>query len=389
MNSTPVFSDYFFKLLTKFFQLNNVTSAVLVGESVPVPLPSVMEFNFIPMIVDTDLTEADCIILNGVTDKLSSDELSKLIVKTRKYRYALWVSDMQSNLPFGVGDDNAGYFKMCSTLFVQCAQPGLSKAVLLADYNSKKDGENREFIDRFLEDCRDYPLSEMHQEEKPLAHPYTINKVISGVPFKFLIGNLNGKNWYDLSTRAFPGSDVQCENWTELQFIKDHLLAPGDVIFDVGAHQGFYTMCFAKWAGSVITFEKRACHHHILCKNVELNKLSNVKPLLCEVGFGDDREGFLLELDNVTTAPNFIKIDVDGDEVNVLRGAKKYLQTLPNLAIQVNYAPMIEGGDSVADFIACVDWSKYNCWYVHEGMFKPWDVSTGINCQTSIYAQRR
>jgi FkbM family methyltransferase len=142
------------------------------------------------------------------------------------------------------------------------------------------------------------------------------------------------------------------------------------LVIDIGANLGAYTVPIAKSlqqiGGDVISIEAQRIIYYQLCGNVFLNQLDNVKALHFAAGheagtlelprpnyamlgniggFSVDqklreRNGTqaamtdvkepvtMLPLDDleVPCAPSFIKIDVEGFELNVLKGAQKFLE---------------------------------------------------------------
>jgi FkbM family methyltransferase len=141
------------------------------------------------------------------------------------------------------------------------------------------------------------------------------------------------------------------------------------LVLDIGANLGAYTIPVAKSlqhvGGSVISIEAQRIVYYQLCGNVFLNRLDNVSALHLAVGHESgvldlprpnyaamgNVGGFSVEqkyrehngtqsamtdvieqvammpLDalQVPRAPDFIKIDVEGFELNVFRGAKSFL----------------------------------------------------------------
>ena len=145
---------------------------------------------------------------------------------------------------------------------------------------------------------------------------------------------------------------------------------PGGVVIDVGAHIGFYTIMAAKMVGKeglVIALEPDAENFKLLMLNVRLNNLNNVivlpyaasdkneKILLhrslepdrhsiarIPPGFAGDVEVYGITIDNIVNKLglrniDWIKIDVEGAEHLVLKGARKTLSLAKNIIIEVWY----------------------------------------------------
>lgn len=93
-----------------------------------------------------------------------------------------------------------------------------------------------------------------------------------------LVRDLTSAYWpifYDESSWGPDGDD----DWPEMCFIRDHIIRPGDVVLECGAHHGYVTTLFSTWVGSagkVICFEPHPNNANILQRNIELNALGNV-----------------------------------------------------------------------------------------------------------------
>ena len=133
------------------------------------------------------------------------------------------------------------------------------------------------------------------------------------------------------------------------------LVRPGMVVLDVGANIGAHTIVFAQavgLGGRVYAFEPQRAIHHLLCGNLALNHHTTVVAYHAAVGRGpgsvrvpridytkDSNFGGLalgtwtqgdvvsvLTLDSLNLDRcHFIKIDVEGMELDVLAGARKLL----------------------------------------------------------------
>ena len=141
----------------------------------------------------------------------------------------------------------------------------------------------------------------------------------------------------------------------------------GDIVIDVGANIGYYTLIFAQLVGSsgkVFAFEPESKNFEILKKNIEINNYPNivaeqkivsdksgiVKLFIAEHGIVGHRinqqkssqkfievesiilDNYIKKL-NLDSKINFIKIDVEGSEPKVLEGAKEIMQKSNQLKI--------------------------------------------------------
>jgi FkbM family methyltransferase len=141
-----------------------------------------------------------------------------------------------------------------------------------------------------------------------------------------------------------------------IQWACDNFVREGKEIIDIGAHIGCYTVEMAKNAKRVHSFECSPKSYNYLCANILLRNLSykvttyntalSNKKGITKYYIRDPRDGGgngisyfekdkntetidvpMTELDNYNlTNINFIKIDVEGHEEFVLRGAIKTLE---------------------------------------------------------------
>jgi len=156
----------------------------------------------------------------------------------------------------------------------------------------------------------------------------------------------------------------------ELSFL-GQVVKPGMTVLDIGAHLGVHAVYFARQAGpsgQVLAFEPQPFLHHLLCANLALNSLSWTRPHLCALGA---EQGFVqvpvldyaqpanfggLSLEPTATADaaavplarvddlglaacHFLKIDVEGMEAQVLRGAESTIRRFRPLIYVENDRP--------------------------------------------------
>ena len=160
----------------------------------------------------------------------------------------------------------------------------------------------------------------------------------------------------------------------------------GDIVVDIGAHMGRYTIISSKRVGTngkVVAIEAHPGNFEMLNRNIKLNQLTNVIPLnyavysketkiklyLPEEDSGytiyntimSNRAGtedkfvevnantldYLLQLKGITDV-NWVKIDVEGAEFEVLKGAHNVLSNSKDISLLIEvhgkdtYEPIIE-----------------------------------------------
>jgi FkbM family methyltransferase len=159
----------------------------------------------------------------------------------------------------------------------------------------------------------------------------------------------------------------------------------GDVVFDIGAHAGFYTLLAARLAGptgQVVAFEPDPNNLMQLRRHLHINRLANVTVIAAAVSDKGGSHRFqreksslqgrldpsgdivvaTLDLDTLwingtVPAPRLIKIDVEGEEVAVIRGATKLL---------VERRPVVMVAAHSATLRAECDRALQSCGYVVE-----------------------
>jgi FkbM family methyltransferase len=151
----------------------------------------------------------------------------------------------------------------------------------------------------------------------------------------------------------------------------EKLLRVGDVVVDVGANIGYFSLIFAQLIGTegkVYAFEPSPVNYSLLKKNITANQYSNIVPVhsalsdgtcktlrlyLCETNCGDhrvfdshDNRAFVeiaaTSLDDYFCRGehvDFIKIDVQGAEMQVLQGMRNLLQRNPDIRVLLEYWP--------------------------------------------------
>lgn len=187
--------------------------------------------------------------------------------------------------------------------------------------------------------------------------PYVARgRVLAPYVFDFHIEDETGKLWYDNSPNQWM---------PERQWCLNHI-REGFTVLDCGAHHGMMTILFAKKTGPtgrVIAWEALPSNALVIEKNARLNNCSNI--VVRPVGLGSTRKRvrFIHNLGNIVTVENvpedsdasdtidivaldedvpkgltvdFVKIDVEGSDLDVLRGATSILSQRPILDLEVH-----------------------------------------------------
>jgi FkbM family methyltransferase len=158
----------------------------------------------------------------------------------------------------------------------------------------------------------------------------------------------------------------------ETEIVKQEI-KKGDVVLDLGANIGYYTLIFAQLVGEegrVFAFEPDDTNFNLLKRNVEINGYKNVTLVQKAVSHQTERVKLYLHeenkgmhniyepdspdspaieietvslddfLESYTEKIDFIKMDIEGSELDAIEGMSSILQKSKNVKLMVEFFPL-------------------------------------------------
>lgn len=227
-----------------------------------------------------------------------------------------------------------------------------------------------------------------------------MKKIIDDLGFNKLIKGRDGYFVYNENDQ-YVGASLA--NYGEFSRVEADFFAqvckPGDNVIEVGANIGAHTVGLAKMVGSqgnILAFEPQRIVFQTLCANISINSLTNVKCFQYAVGdingqvlvpdlnhevksnFGgvsliintDCPKEYVqcVTLDSFITLPKLklLKIDVEGMEANVIKGAQNIIKKLRPIIYTENDRK--SKSEEIIRLIMGMDYSLY--WHLPQ-LFNP------------------
>jgi hypothetical protein len=133
---------------------------------------------------------------------------------------------------------------------------------------------------------------------------------------------------------------------TEIRAWVRAFVRPGAICYDIGAAEGYYAVCCAKLSspnGQVIAFEPDPVAFSLLQQAVGANAgLSPIQTVNSYVGAVPNQQTTIVTIDSLVfeqgfPSPDFLKVDVEGGELDVLRGGERVFSSRsPQAIIEVH-----------------------------------------------------
>jgi len=185
---------------------------------------------------------------------------------------------------------------------------------------------------------------------KSVKFRHAIKWLLSPIMLKIRSGPLVGKKWKASSGIRFIKGTYEPKNVEAIQ----KTVREKDIAYDIGAHVGYFSILMGDLVGSggkVIAFEPRRLNLNYLKWHISTNHCENIKifvkalgdysghaKLETRTGSGTgyisetgDENVEITSIDELVESgilppPTFLKIDVEGGEIAVLRGAQKVIE---------------------------------------------------------------
>jgi FkbM family methyltransferase len=209
--------------------------------------------------------------------------------------------------------------------------------------------------------------------------------------------------------RAIVIADPLAEGWydhdwaepAEIALLARHRLRRGATVFDLGAHQAIVALMLADHVGGdgrVVAVEAEPHNVAVARRNVELNRASNVRLVHAAVArapgsvrFSPGLNGRVASQHRLGTvavravsvdelarehgSPDVLFIDIEGHELEALRGAPDTLAGTPDLYVEVHTDHgLTDAGGSAEEVVELVAAAGYDDLLVAplDGEFRPW-----------------
>lgn len=202
-------------------------------------------------------------------------------------------------------------------------------------------------------------------------NPFVRNFEFPGANFRMWISNRDVSSWYASDLGLNSGEFYALQN----------LVKPGDNVLEIGSHHGFTGLYLSRFVGEngrVFGLEANPSNALIDQAQMVLNGFKNLqfkhaaasdKPGNLKISSnhnaaisndGTDVEAITGDMLDAQFGPfNVLKVDVEGYEVEVLRGCREILKRSPKLAIEIHNDEIPKRGHSLDDLLDLIDAEKY------------------------------
>lgn len=214
-----------------------------------------------------------------------------------------------------------------------------------------------------------------------LVDPYVLEKPIHGCPTRLLIVTRQAQHWYDRF------------DLTEGPYVEAlKMVRPGGTVFDCGAHHGVNSLLYSRMVGAsgqVFAFDPFPMNIKIGTLNAQLNNRDNIN--FINVALSSDAGQLdasvaeqCISLENQTAddmvslqlapldrfadlRPDFIKMDVEGAEIDALEGASRILASKPSIYLELHPSFLPSFNKRPMDVFKLISLYDYLCFVNYPG----------------------
>jgi FkbM family methyltransferase len=192
------------------------------------------------------------------------------------------------------------------------------------------------------------------------------------------------------------------------------IIQQDDVVFDVGANIGYYSLQFAKWRAVVHAFEPYPDTARKLRRNLELNPALSIS--VWQIALSDHEGCVSMVVPDATNCGcnyvvpgpgeipmttldafvraqelrrlDFIKADIEGSEIALLKGGAETIDRFrPMLMVEINPSTLEQFGKTAADVVELLGKYRYRLATATTfGRFKPLDRLPLYGQEPNVYA---
>jgi len=272
--------------------------------------------------------------------------------------------------------------------------------------NINTDSESEQFdsdapLNKWRHDLDSF-RTENYRGAQKLIEPYILERWYCGRRYRMIIGTEEGRQWYDA---LLPGLEVH-----QAQALG--MIRPGDTVFDCGCNQGFHSLIYSDLVGpngKVVAFDPYPLNMKLSRFNADLNTKSNID--FVEAGLSDRRGTAKVSISEQSTVldnrdaddtisinlvplddykddhPDYIKIDVEGAEVDALAGAVEILKSRPSIYVEVHHHFLPRFRRRPMDIFNYVSLDDYRCFinYPNMAALTPYEMEFEITDSCGLF----
>lgn len=244
-------------------------------------------------------------------------------------------------------------------------------------------------------------LSSIDCADSLLQSPFLKRFYFNNKEIHFPIINKQGKEWYELS------APFNYDFYIEAHLGLHH---KAKVIYDIGAHQGLWSAYYATLPNelgstSVYAFEPSIINYECSSLLFLLNKIYNVKNQCAAVGaetkiceFKDanvlvdyikHNVAFVSLNDLLLVPPDFIKIDIEGYEHELIMADKKLLGKVPCIHLELHIPLLNIKKLNYKDITATIPWGDCEVQNYASGKLSPTFLETELDGFCSLFIKQK